>query len=116
MADSENDVGSIALAAFEVTAAEMTVGLRVSNRGLDGGSAAEFAFDHTEDPALLAGDEDAPWGGRSLKPVILTKPFREPCNTLVDCRGRAESDVAFESRQYRRRLPRHRRAVSEAFP
>jgi hypothetical protein len=42
----------------------MAIGLHVSDHGFDGGSAAEFAFDHTEDPALLAGDGDAPWGGR----------------------------------------------------
>ena len=38
------------------------------------------------------------WLGRalSLNGVILTIPFHEPCNTLFDCRGRAEPDIAFE--------------------
>jgi hypothetical protein len=33
-------------------------GLEVSDDGLDGGAAAQFALDDTEDAALLAGDED----------------------------------------------------------
>jgi hypothetical protein len=33
-------------------------GLQVSDDGLDGGAAAQFALDGTEDAALLAGDED----------------------------------------------------------
>ena len=37
----------------------MTFGLHVPDDGLDGGAAAQLAFDDTEDAALLAGDEDA---------------------------------------------------------
>ena len=36
----------------------MAFGLEVSDDGLDGGAAAQFALDDTEDAALLAGDED----------------------------------------------------------
>ena len=36
----------------------MTFGLEVSDDGLDGGAAAQFALDDTEDAALLTGDED----------------------------------------------------------
>jgi len=54
----EDDVGRIAGAAFEVAAAEVTIGLQVSDDGFDGGAAAQLALDDTEDAALLAGDED----------------------------------------------------------
>ena len=60
MADGgEDDVGSVAGAAFEVAAAEVTIGLQVSDDGFDGGAAAQLALDDTEDAALLAGDEDS---------------------------------------------------------
>ena len=60
MADSgEDGVGGIALAAFEIAAAEMAIHLHVADHGLDGGAATQLAFDETEDAALLAGDEDA---------------------------------------------------------
>ena len=36
----------------------MAFGLQVSDDGLDGGAAAQFTLDDTEDAALLAGDED----------------------------------------------------------
>jgi hypothetical protein len=39
----------------------VTFGLQMSDDGFDGGAAAQLAFDDTEDAALLAGDEDAPW-------------------------------------------------------
>jgi hypothetical protein len=54
----EDCVGGVALAAFEIAAAEMAVGLHVSDHGFDGGAAFEFALDGTVDAALLAGDED----------------------------------------------------------
>src|SRR6202021_3447450 len=49
----EDDVGGIAGAAFEVAAADVAFGLEVSDDGLDGGAAAQFALDDTEDAALL---------------------------------------------------------------
>ena len=41
----EDDVGSVACAAFEVAAAEVTFGLQVSDDGLDGGAAAQLTLD-----------------------------------------------------------------------
>src|SRR3982074_493698 len=59
MADrGEGEVGGIAGAAFEVAGAEVACGREVSDDGLDGGATAKLALDDTEDPALLAGDED----------------------------------------------------------
>ena len=59
MADGgEDDVGGIAGAALEIAAAEVAFGLQVADHGLDGGSASRLALDHSEDAALLAGDED----------------------------------------------------------
>jgi hypothetical protein len=55
----EENVGGVAGAALEVASPEMTVRLQVSDEGLDGGSAAQFALDDAEDAALLSGDEDA---------------------------------------------------------
>ena len=53
MADgAEDGVGSIAGAAFEIAAAEMAVGFQVSDHGLDGGAAPQFAFNDAEDAAL----------------------------------------------------------------
>jgi hypothetical protein len=70
VADSgENDVGGIALAAFEIAAAEMAVRLHVSNHGFDNGAATEFGFDEAEDAALVAGDEDAARIGRVVAAV-----------------------------------------------
>ncbi len=54
----EDDVGRIAGAAFKVAAAEVTIGLQVSDDGFDGGAAAQLALDDPEDVALLARDED----------------------------------------------------------
>jgi hypothetical protein len=60
VADSrENGVGGIALAAFEIAAAEMAIHLHVPDHGLDGGAATQLAFDDAEDAAPLARDEDA---------------------------------------------------------
>jgi hypothetical protein len=44
-----------------MAAAEMAVVFHVTDRGLDGGAAPQFAFDDAEYAALLAGDEDAAW-------------------------------------------------------
>ena len=61
MADGgEDDVGSVSCAAFEIATAEVPVVLHVTDHGLDGGSASQLALDNSEDPALLAGNEDAP--------------------------------------------------------
>jgi hypothetical protein len=57
----EDDVGGIAGAALEIAATEVAFGLQVADHGLDGGSASQLALDHSEDAALLAGDEDAAW-------------------------------------------------------
>jgi hypothetical protein len=55
----EDDVGGIALAALEMAAAEVTVGLHVFDHGLDGAAASQFALG-------LAGDEDN-GSGRSAR-------------------------------------------------
>ena len=53
MADSgENGVGGIALAAFEIAAAEKTIDLPVADRGLDGGAATQLALMRPETPRL----------------------------------------------------------------
>ena len=68
MADGgQDDVGGIALAALEMAAAEMSVGLHVTDHGLDGCAAPELAFDHPEDPTLMAGDEGASCVGRQIE-------------------------------------------------
>ena len=60
MSDSgEDGVGSVAGAAFEIAAAEVTFGLEVADHGLDGGAASQLALDDAEDAALLSRDEDA---------------------------------------------------------
>jgi hypothetical protein len=64
--DGGDAVGDIALAALEMAAAEVTVGLHVSDHGLDGAAASQFALDDAEHAALLAGDEDAAWIGRAV--------------------------------------------------
>jgi hypothetical protein len=55
----ENGVGGIALAPFEIAAAEMAIRLHVSDHSLDSGAATQLSFDETKDATLLAGDEDA---------------------------------------------------------
>lgn len=55
----EDGVCGIAGAALEIAAAEMALFLHVADEGFDGGAAAQFSFDRTEDATLLAGDEDA---------------------------------------------------------
>src|SRR5262245_61891939 len=54
-----------------MAAAEVTVGLHVSDHGLDGAAASQFALDDAEDAAFLAGDEDAAWIGRAVTPISL---------------------------------------------
>ena len=68
----EDCVGGVALAAFEIAAAEMSVGLHVSDHGFDGGAAFELALDGTVDATLLAGDEDTAWVRRIVAAVSLT--------------------------------------------
>ena len=48
----EDCVGGVAFAAFEIAAAEMAVGLHVSDHGFDGGAAFELALDGTVDTTL----------------------------------------------------------------
>ena len=67
----EDGVGGIAGAAFEMAAAEVTVGLHVPDHGFDCRAAPEFAFDHAKDAAFLSRDEDAPW----VRRVVPTKPL-----------------------------------------
>ena len=67
----KDDVGGIALAVLEMAAAEVTVGLHVSDHGLDGAAASQLALDDAEDAALLAGDEDVAWIGRTVTPISL---------------------------------------------
>ncbi|MEY9981314.1 hypothetical protein ABIA45_007106 [Bradyrhizobium sp. USDA 336] len=54
-------------AAFEVTAAEVTIGLQLSYDGFDGGGAAQLALDDAEDPVLLARDEGAARVHRNIR-------------------------------------------------
>jgi hypothetical protein len=73
IADSgEDGVGGIAVAAFEVAAAEVTFGLHVADHGLDCRSTSQFAFDGAEDAALLPRDKDAAWILRRVATVPLT--------------------------------------------
>jgi hypothetical protein len=44
----EDDVGGIALAALQVAAAEVTIGLHVTDHGLDGGAAPIICVDRHE--------------------------------------------------------------------
>ena len=72
MADrGEDGVGGVAIAALEIAAAEMAVGLHVSDHGFDGGAASELALDGAEDAALLTGDEDPTWIGRIVAAISL---------------------------------------------
>ena len=67
----EDCVGGVALAAFEIAAAEIAVGLQMSDHGFDGGAAFEFALNGTVNATLLAGDEDPAWVGRIVAAVSL---------------------------------------------
>jgi hypothetical protein len=51
-------VTGVALAAIEMAAAEVAVGLHVSHHGLDRRATPQFALDDAEDAALLTRDED----------------------------------------------------------
>ena len=54
MADGgEDGVGGVASGSLEIAAAEMAFGLHVSDHGLDGGAAAQFALDGTEHGQLF---------------------------------------------------------------
>lgn len=59
----EDDVGSIAITAFEIAAAEVALGFHVTNDGFDCRATLQFTLDDAEDAALLTGDEDPPWIG-----------------------------------------------------
>jgi hypothetical protein len=50
---------------------EMTFRLQVSDEGLDGGSAAQFALDDAKDAALLSGDEDTTWVSHIVSAISL---------------------------------------------
>ena len=50
----EQGIDLVAMAPFEVIAAEMAVGLEVPDDRLDGGPSPEFPFDDAEDAALLS--------------------------------------------------------------
>lgn len=58
--------------AFEEVAAEMAVGLEVSDHGFDGRAASEFALDDAEDAAFLAGDEHAARIGHGVAAIALS--------------------------------------------
>ena len=59
MADGgEDGVGGIAGGSLEIAAADMAFGFHMADHGLDGGAAAQFAFDGAEHATLLPGDED----------------------------------------------------------
>jgi hypothetical protein len=75
MADGgEADVGGIASAALEIASAEVAFGLQVADHGLDGRSASQLALDHSEDAALLAGDEEPAWPARTHILAISMQP------------------------------------------
>ena len=46
---TENDVGGVAVAAFEIAAAEMAIGLHVSDHGFDRRAAAQLTLDDAKD-------------------------------------------------------------------
>jgi hypothetical protein len=48
----KDDVGCIALATLEMTVAELSVGLHVTDHRFDSRAAVELAFDHSEDATL----------------------------------------------------------------
>jgi hypothetical protein len=77
---------SLSSAAFEAAGAEVTFGVEVSDDGLDGGAAAEFALDDTEDAGLLAGDEDAMGILRAVAAVSfvdIARSIRQPVSVSV---------------------------------
>ena len=54
----EDGVGGIASGSHEIAAAGMSLGFHMADHGLDGGAAAQFAFDGAEHATFLPGDED----------------------------------------------------------
>jgi hypothetical protein len=68
---SEDDVCGVALAAFEMAAAEVAIALHVSDDGFNSRAAARFALDDAEDAALLTRDEDATRIGRVVAAIAL---------------------------------------------
>src|SRR5262245_39621269 len=60
-----------------MAAAKVTVGLHVSDHGLDGAAASQFALDDAKDATLLAGDEDAAWIGRAVTTTAFAGPSAE---------------------------------------
>ncbi|MGY4281753.1 hypothetical protein ACVWXO_000973 [Bradyrhizobium sp. LM2.7] len=72
----EDDVGGVSCAAFELAAAEVTIGLQVSDDGFDGGAAAQLALDDTEDGALLTRNEDATEISSVVAAISLVEPAR----------------------------------------
>ena len=65
----EDGVGGVTGGSLEIAAAEMALGLHVSDDGFDGGAAEQFALDGAEHAALLPGDEDAVWVRRIVAAV-----------------------------------------------
>lgn len=66
----EGDVGGITLAALEVAAAEVAFSFHMPDHRFDGGAASQLALDHTEDPALLVGDEDTARIGGVIAAIV----------------------------------------------
>ena len=84
MADcGEHDVGRVALATLEMTAA-VSVGLHVTDHRFDGKAAPEFAFDHSEHATLLARDEYPLWVCRFVTAIALVDigPLDRACELL----------------------------------
>ena len=67
----EDDVCGVAVAAFEMAAAEVAIDLHVSDDGFDRRATSQFALDDAEDAALLTRDEDATRIGRVVAAISL---------------------------------------------
>ena len=63
----------------------MTFGLQVSDDGLDGAAAAQFALNDTEVATLPAGDEDAT--GFCARPRLSLVEIGAPDRTADECLG-----------------------------
>ncbi|MEY9181719.1 hypothetical protein ABIG06_003405 [Bradyrhizobium sp. USDA 326] len=96
---AERVIVGAAGAAFEVTAAEVTIGLQLSYDGFDGGGAAQLAFDDAEDPVLLAGDEGATRVHRNIRCTgVPPSPRHSTSEALKECScSRAGAAAARES-------------------
>jgi len=55
---AKDDFGRVTVTTLEIAAAEVLVGLHVTEHGLDSRAAAELALEHSEDAALPARDEE----------------------------------------------------------